>query len=80
MKELTRIITVQITLIGNVNDESAMVGKDECVKFVEQYLKDHTGSDDVKVIDVQDFIIDKDKPEQQENWKDSMMQHFGKGE
>lgn len=73
-----RINTVQITVIGNFKDESIISGKDECVKFVEQDLKDHTGSDDVKVIDVQDFIIDKDEPEQ--TWKDSMMQHFVKGE
>ena len=63
MKELTRIITAQFTVIGNVNDEGEMVGKDECVRFCEEDLKAHTGCDDVKVIGVQDFVRDDVKVE-----------------
>jgi hypothetical protein len=75
MKELTRIITAEITMIRK-GEERDFRTKEESKAAWERALKRETRADDIKVTNVQDFIIDK--PEQ--TWKDSMMQHFVKGE
>ena len=56
--EITRIVTVQLTSISKVKDESKIASKDEAKKLVIDRMKGIFQIDDVKVLDVQDFIMD----------------------
>lgn len=55
MKEVTRIIDVQITAIQRVDDEEY---KELDRNEFEEAFKDYIECDDVKVKDVKDFILD----------------------
>lgn len=58
MKEITRITTVELTSIAKVNDESELIAKEELKKCFEKGLKAVANCDDVKVLNMQDFIRD----------------------
>lgn len=58
MKELTRIITARITVIGKASDEAHILPKEEAAKNIIEDIKDELGADDVVVDDIQDFIRD----------------------
>ena len=59
MKELTRIKTVEITEI--VTDYgSNIIEPNESARLTERQIKAFTHADDVKVVKVQDFIMDKE--------------------
>ena len=55
-KEVTRVMTVRITVIG---DEKDMMDKKEATKEMEELIKGCLNADDVKVMKVQDFVADK---------------------
>lgn len=55
MKEVTRIIDVQITTIQKIDDEEY---KELDRNEFEEAFKDYIECDDVKVKDVKDFILD----------------------
>ena len=60
--EITRIITVQITVVKRMNEydlNEALQGKDKFKNLLEKGIKDGLDADDVKVTDIQDFILDK---------------------
>lgn len=60
MKELTRIITVEITEIKKTDDDmSDVITKEEAAKGTIDMLKSNFDCDDVVVTNVQDFILDK---------------------
>ncbi len=61
MSELTKIITVEITMIGKVNEGeiAELTERDNDYKAFEDYLKEHLSADDIKVSKVQNFVIDK---------------------
>jgi len=56
MKEVTRIVTLEITAIKLVEGDPKSFNKSRC----EEAIKKFTHADDVHVKNVQDFIIDKD--------------------
>lgn len=56
MNELTRIITLQITTIGNADDCKST--KEEYSEQVKDMLLD-LGADDVVVLNTQDFLMEK---------------------
>lgn len=59
MKEITRIITVQITDIAKVEDNfDFKKSKERTRKNVADAIKEDYEVDDVVVLDVQDFIRD----------------------
>lgn len=56
MSELTRIYTVQITMISDADEApDAESAKKDTAKII----KDGLRADDVNVVEVQDFLIDK---------------------
>lgn len=55
-KEVTRVMTVRITVI---DDEKDMMDKKEVTKEMEGLIKSCLNADDVKVMKVQDFVADK---------------------
>lgn len=60
--EITRIITVQITAIEKMNEydlKEAMKDRERFKKLLEKGLKDGLDADDVKVTDIQDFILNE---------------------
>lgn len=59
MKELTRIVTLQITMIADVKSESAILPKEDAAERMIADIKEDYGVDDVVVTNVQDFITDK---------------------
>lgn len=59
MKEITRITTVQITAISDVESEIMIANRAESEKRIAQMMQDKYGADNV-VVQVQDFIMDKD--------------------
>lgn len=66
MKELTRIVTVEITHIAKANDNDLVdiVEDDKDTSAFENMLKGYLQADDVRVSDVrvsniQNFVIDK---------------------
>ena len=63
MKEITRIITVQITDIAKVNSEKDVHSKEEEAKAVAEMIKEELGVDDVVITNVQDFIRDVEEGE-----------------
>ncbi len=61
MKEITRIITAQVTLIDRLEDEDIDVivaGKELAEESVKTTLKKLYKADDVQV-EIKDFVIDK---------------------
>lgn len=58
--EITRIATVRLTSISKVKDESEILGKDEAKKRITDAVKNNFDIDDVEILDVQDFIMDKE--------------------
>lgn len=63
MKEVTRIITMNVTMIEKVKDESAdrmvAAGKtQEGRRVVANNLKDFLGADDVQITGIKDFVRD----------------------
>ena len=60
MKELTRIITAQITLIGQIeekDEEEIIASKEEAQENVKNTLQNLYSADDVTV-NIQDFVRD----------------------
>ena len=64
MKEVTRIITAEITVIetgeNELVTEAVGVSLDEKCKYIAEVIKLDTHADDVKVTNVQDFVRDLD--------------------
>ena len=61
MKEITRIITAQITIIEQMPEydaESVLACKEEAQENVKNTLQNLYNADDVKV-EIQDFLMDK---------------------
>lgn len=54
MSELTRIITMEVTMISK--GENAP-DKEEAKELVEKAVKESLGADDVNILKVQDFLI-----------------------
>ena len=62
MKEITRIINAQVTIIERMNDAEAdnvVSSQKDVEKYVENTLKKHFNADDVQV-EINDFVMDKD--------------------
>lgn len=64
MNEVTRIITVQITAIGNVpaeqlEEELKRANDQGFIRDAEEALKKDLGVDDAKIISIQDFVNEK---------------------
>lgn len=62
MKEITRIINAQVTIIESMKDEEAdnvISSKEHFTKFVENTFRNNFNTDDVRV-EVKDFVLDKD--------------------
>lgn len=58
MAELTRVITVEVTMIG---DADGAVEKEEHAKAVAARIKEAVGADNVNVTNVQDFVMEDKK-------------------
>lgn len=58
MAELTRIITVEVTMIG---DADSAAEKEEHAKAVATRIKEAIGADNVNVTNVQDFVMEDKK-------------------
>lgn len=58
MAELTRIITVEVTMIG---DAEGAVEKESQSKAIAARIKEAIGADDVNVTNVQDFVMEDKK-------------------
>lgn len=56
MSELTRVVTAEITIIGQAEQ---MSDKEVEGKMVAEAIKKALNADDVNVIKVQDFVMDK---------------------
>jgi hypothetical protein len=61
MKEVTRIMTIQFTTIGKLEDESQIIPKKEHAERIKEVMHDTFHIDDVLVTKVQDFIRDCDE-------------------
>lgn len=64
MKELIRVITIrttQITQIVKADEEELedIIRDDKDTEAFEEKLKEYLQADDVKVTDIQNFVIDK---------------------
>lgn len=57
MKEVTRVITLNVTSIQLVNDEEELAYKGDVKDHVEQAMR-ALGADHCEVTDVQDFVRD----------------------
>lgn len=65
-KEITKITTIQLTHIGVVLEEEVEqeIGlPDDCIKAIEEMFKDDMDADDVKVVQVQNFVRDIEEEE-----------------
>ena len=58
MKQLTRIMTVRITMVDRLEEDDEVRSKEEHKKLMEDVLKDTLGLRDCVVTDVQDSIVD----------------------
>lgn len=54
MKEYTRIITMEITMVSN----KEMMAKEDAKKGIEDFFKNIAGTDDCKVTNIQDFEME----------------------
>lgn len=61
MKEVTRIMTIEFTTIGTVEDESQIIPKDDHVERIKTVMHELFDLDGVVVTKVQDFIRDCDE-------------------
>lgn len=60
MNELTRIMTLQVTSIGMVTDDFlAKVNDKEKVRELERVAKKLLDADDVKITNIQNFVLEK---------------------
>lgn len=57
MSELTRIITMEVTMISR---EETAPDKEEAKNAVEKAIKETLGADDVNILKVQDFVNEED--------------------
>lgn len=57
--EVTRIITLRVTEVNNVESESEMRSHEECTSIITKFFKNKTMADDVNVLSIQDFIMDE---------------------
>ena len=60
MKELTRIVTVEITTIADIENEEEIFPADIAKEVIKGRLLDKIGCDDLVVTKIQDFIMDKE--------------------
>ena len=60
MKELTRIITIQATMIEKFENYDELLNKKECETKITNAMKEVFGLDDCVVTNVKDFIMEKD--------------------
>jgi hypothetical protein len=59
MKEITRVITVELTEITTSDDElSDVMSKGDCAALLAHHVKNIFNVDDVNVTKVQDFVQD----------------------
>jgi len=61
MKEITRIITAQITVISKMSDDEAdlfISHKEDAKELLENSLKEECNADDV-IVEIKDFVMDK---------------------
>lgn len=63
MKEITRIVTMEVTQIVQVEDETEVMSREEAKQYIETSMKNYAGYDDVLVTNVQDFVRDLEKGE-----------------
>ncbi len=63
--EITRIATVRLTSISAVKDESEILEKDEAKKRIIDAMTQRFNIDDVEILDVQDFIMDQEKGDEE---------------
>ncbi|MGN0472227.1 MAG: hypothetical protein ACI4F8_05225 [Lachnospiraceae bacterium] len=63
--EITRIATVRLTSISAVKDESEILEKDEAKKRIIDAMTQKFNIDDVEILDVQDFIMDQEKGDEE---------------
>ena len=63
--EITRIATVRLTSISQVKDESEILEKDEAKKRIIDAMTQRFNIDDVEILDVQDFIMDQEKGDEE---------------
>lgn len=56
MKEITRIITIELTEIARINDEDEIYTRDEVMREAPTHIKKALGVDDINIVKVQDFI------------------------
>lgn len=62
MKEVTRVITAQITGINKVDDNlSQITSKDMATRVFVNGMKAISGADDIVILNIQDFIRDIDE-------------------
>lgn len=61
MKEITRIITVEITEIVKLKDNEEYCSKDEAKRRLTEKLYQQFACDNVNVTNVQDFIRDEEQ-------------------
>lgn len=59
MKEITRIITAEITVIAKEGEVEQLKSKEETKKTFESFIRDYCDADDCKVTNIQDFEMDK---------------------
>lgn len=60
MKEITRIITVEITAIRKVDDDCIPMEKNDASEVIKAVIRANFNTDNVNVVGVQDFIRDLD--------------------
>lgn len=63
--EITRIATVRLTSISAVKDGSEILEKDEAKKRIIDAMTQRFNIDDVEILDVQDFIMDQEKGDEE---------------
>lgn len=66
MKEITKITTIQMTHVEKVRDEEVeeeLSLPEETIGRLEAKLKNDHDADDVKVVEVQDFVRDIEEEE-----------------
>lgn len=55
MKEITRVVTLEVTTIHKNIDEADLISRDDSRQYAE-ILKDALDADDVVVLKIQDFV------------------------
>ena len=65
MAEITRIITLEITAIEKVEDESQIKPKEQLEEYIRDVLDDAFYEPDSMQIKIQDFIMEKGDADEQ---------------